>query len=137
MTLRVARKSGEEGRSSAWRRLIAGVLAVLFLLHASPLVVASTSSAGHIVPGETASLCSIANDEGAPAPSHQQSHKSSCLFCCCRHLFWAACAASPVYLVVLGGRPAGRETAVIPEDAPRHPLGWVSAWSSRAPPSFS
>lgn len=137
------RHHGQKIRIST-RAFIAGVVICLFVLQG--LLAALGPNAGHargapgssIVASTDGALCDGQSDKKAPGHSHQKHHEC-CIFCNEPE------RAAPVSFVVanfgvaFAFASATRAFVVhlITDDPDPRSIGWLSSWSSRAPPSFS
>ncbi|CAN2535961.1 hypothetical+protein [Methylocapsa aurea] len=132
------------GGPERWERtLVVVALAVLFFLRVAVLGALPTEHAalpwGHAAAGEaTQGLCEpgAQSDGGLPAP--ERHHHHNCLSCLAKGNAppFGRCMLSVVTVPL----PFTVATALKRPDsiaALVAPLGWMSSWSSRAPPSFS
>lgn len=126
------------------RDLIACAVACFLFLHAwAPFLPSSGKlSLPESAPGAAISIsgqfCDGDAHHGNDAPS--QEHRQHCVLCSVGArdiaLYAAALIVTIVYLV-LPRFEAGPLRARRGDDAAPPPIGWISSWSSRAPPSFS
>ncbi|WP_159732736.1 hypothetical protein [Methylosinus sp. Ce-a6] len=134
-----ARRTTKTERHASPRpsRAFAALLAVLPLLLQLLFVAAPFSLAAPRAESAVAiSAPGCATQDHRPAPAGEGSHSHCCLFC-----EWSArdgyAVIGSVVVAALHADAFSTPIRAAP-DRPRHaPIGWMTSWSSRAPPRFS
>lgn len=124
------------------RAVIAGVVTLLLVLQglvfAGSAALARTAGDG-VSPSVVASAshCIPSSGDTDPAKRHAD-HSLCCIFCNAnvRDATFIGVAAFLVAMTVAVGAAAATVVRPNRDDFDKHPTGWTSSWSSRAPPSF-
>lgn len=125
------------------RAVIAGVVACLFVLQGLFLGLSPKSAnvqngaeAG-VVASTDAGLCNAHGGDGTPG-SGSHDHSQCCVFCVANGRDTLVLAIAILFSV---GYSAPEAIAAVlyfvPDDPDDRLIGWLSSWSSRAPPLFS
>lgn len=127
------------------RTIIAGVLACLFVLQGLALAV-SPSFQAKAYDGQGSTIlasmggqnCFAHDGESAPAP-RDHNHSQCCIYCASsgRELLFPVVAALLGVLVYSPPEAVFSNTRMIADHRRGRPRGWISSWSSRAPPYLS
>lgn len=128
------------------RDLIAGVVAFSLFLQVLGLMVSpnrpSLSLGGDVAPAASSFglICDGGAHDGGKTPAQQHHGQQHCALCCFGNRDFVhqsvALIATVIVLIPPTTQDARARAPDLEELAPP-PLGWISSWSSRAPPSFS
>lgn len=128
------------------RDLVACGLSCLFFLHVFAVFVSSNGRVSSLngVPGAAVSLavqlCDGDTHDGKKTPAHRRHHHQHCVLCGVgsRDLaLYAGASEATIIVLALPEPEAGLPRIPLGDASAPPPLGWISSWSSRAPPSFS